>query len=75
MHIKNRKIVWYVYYATVVSTCKLRSSKSRIIQLLHKKELNERLIVIGVNCCFYTLTAGIDYMERTFIPAIEQTSD
>lgn len=52
MHIKNRKIVWYVYYATVVSTYKLRSSKSRIIQLLHKKELNERLIVIGVNCCF-----------------------
>lgn len=74
MHIKNRKIVWYVYYATVVSTCKLRSSKSRIIQLLHKKELNERLIGIGI-LLFYTLTAGIDYMERTFIPAIEQTSD
>lgn len=38
--------------------------------LLYYKELDERFKLL-----FYNLTAGIDYMERTFIPAIEQTSD
>lgn len=61
--------MWYVYYASVVFKSRT-SEQSRIIYLLYYKELDERFKLL-----IYNLTAGIDYMERTFIPAIEQTSD
>lgn len=70
MHIKNLKdsVVCLLCFCSI-QVKNIRAVKNHLV-VVYYKELDERFKLL-----FYNLTAGIDYMERTFIPAIEQTSD